>query len=280
MSSCTCLSFVLPADQEEWFSLELWAQGATGVQLSEVEAGQVTLQAYFPDPLPFDLTARQAQWATRGLQLSSEALIEEEDWLAAYRRSARPFDVGRRFLIDPGEPGVAPETTGRFVLRVPARRAFGTGTHESTQLILEWLESLDMAGTTVLDLGTGTGILAMAALRLGAASVVGLDVDPQAVVLARENALLNAMSVPLAAGELGCLGDARFQLALVNIIPANWISEASSLRRLLTADGRAIFSGITTADEGRTLDALDRAGFRVAEQRSKNEWTALCAWSR
>ena len=224
LSSCTCLSFVLPADQEEWFSLELWAQGATGVQVSEDETGQMTMQAYFPDPLPFELAVRQAQWATRGFQLSSEALIEEEDWLAAYRRTARPFDVGRRFLIDPREPGAAQAQTDRFVLRVPARRAFGTGSHESTQLILEWLESLDMAGTTVLDLGTGTGILAMAALRLGAVSVVGLDVDPQAVVLARENAVLNMTSIPLAAGGLGCLGEARFQLALVNIIPANWIS--------------------------------------------------------
>ena len=276
MSSWTRLSFVLPADQEEWFSIELWARGATGVQISEATPDRVRLQAYFPDPLPFELAVREPLWATRGMHLSSQELIEEEDWLATYRRSARPFDVGERFRIDPGEHGDAVPQTSRIVLRVPARRAFGTGSHESTQLILEWLESLDLSGTRLLDLGTGTGILAMAARRLGAVSVVGLDADPQAVVLARENGMLNATSVQLAVGGLSCLGQVRFDLALVNIIPANWISEASSLARILTADGQAILSGITTEDGPCVSDVLGRADFEVVERRSKNEWMALC----
>jgi ribosomal protein L11 methyltransferase len=166
---------------------------------------------------------------------------------------------------------------GRETLRIPARRAFGTGSHESTRLLLEWLEDLPMAGLRVLDVGTGSGILSLAAERLDAGQVVGVDLDPVAVWLARENCRLNGGSVRLVVGDLRCLGGAAFDLAMVNILPAEWLADASALRGLLTAGASALLSGIPRDQAAEVARAVARCGLTVREERTAGDWMACRA---
>ena len=113
--------------------------------------------------------------------------IPEGDPLEAFRAASRPFAVGRRFWLDPGDPSDSAPPAGRIALRVPASRAFGTGGHESTRLALAALEDEPLEGARVLDAGTGSGVLALAAAALGARQAVGYDTDADAVFVARDN---------------------------------------------------------------------------------------------
>jgi ribosomal protein L11 methyltransferase len=197
-----------------------------------------------------------------------------------YRRQARPFALGRGFFVDPGEPELD-EREGipaSGVMRIPARSAFGTGSHPSTSLVVEILETLDLTGRLILDVGTGTGILALVAMRLGAGRVVALDLDPAAAIAAHENARLNGSYFGVLAGRLGALGAEKwFELALVNILPARVEPDLEDLVRLLAASSEAIFSGMLAEQEERTRERLEDLGFEVRERRVEGDWCALRA---
>src|SRR5262249_18536591 len=131
--------------------------------------------------------ARRAGAALSASRIPStiDADVVEEDPLAVFRAASRPFPVGKRFWLDPGEPPHAAAPPGRIALLLPASTAFGTGGHESTRLALESLEEQPIAGAEVLDVGTGSGVLALAAAALGSRRAVGLDTDAEAVFVAR-----------------------------------------------------------------------------------------------
>ncbi len=210
------------------------------------------------------------------------------DWIASYRAAARPFPVGRRLWLDPREPEAPkePAPAGRRTLRIPARGAFGTGSHESTRLILELLEEMDLAGLRVLDLGAGTGVLSLAALAFGARSVLGLDIAPAAVFHARENRRLNGLEgrgPVLVAGTLralrpappGARFDLGFDLALVNVIPEVIAPDLPLLPPLLGSRAAVVVSGALTASRSAVLAAWRGLGFRPAEERVAGEWLAI-----
>jgi ribosomal protein L11 methyltransferase len=209
--------------------------------------------------------------------------VAESDWLAVYRDKARPFALGRRFWVDPREPGEAAEVPeGRLLLRLPARTAFGIGSHESTRLAVELLEETAVAGRRVLDVGTGTGVLAFAALALGAASAVAFDVDAGAMIHARANAALNGCRPALFAGVTESLAHiARFDLALVNIIPEVIVPEMPGIARLIGGEaggasgGEMILSGILAERGDWLLDHAAAAGFRERARRQAGEWIAF-----
>lgn len=283
MTSYHVRTFLLPAEHEDELAAELWSHGTLGFEIRNDGPGRLRLLAYFTDPP--DLGALlSSPWCERGVEPAVETLLAEQDWLAAYRRAARPFDVGRRFRIDPGEISetdtAAEPAPGRFLLRIPARTAFGTGSHESTRLVLGWLEDLDLTGRTVLDVGTGSGILSLAALRLGAARAVGIDLDAQAVCLARHNGELNrdpgGGHLALAAARLGALRPwPRFDLALVNVLPERILSEIGDLPALLRPGGEVISSGNLWERRGEILAQLAERGLEPVEERCDGEWVAF-----
>ena len=226
----------VPPEHEETFTADLWARGALGCEIRD--HGEIV--AYFPDPPPEALLAWDlAEWRGRGVESGAQEALEERDWLAEYRSRASPIEVGRRFLVDPGDAADAStvRSQGRWLLRIPARTAFGTGSHESTSLAVEWLEDLDLRGLDVLDGGTGSGILAFVALKLGARRATGFDIDPASALVARQNGELNRgelrdLRPQFFAGRPAALRDvARFDLAVVNVLTSLGLTSAGEKRR-------------------------------------------------
>lgn len=202
-----------------------------------------------------------------------------EDWLANYRESVQPFAVGSHWWIEPHPETPSPVPPGRVPLVVEPRTAFGTGSHESTQLILTVLEEMEVAGSRVLDVGTGTGILALAADALGARFVVAFDIDPEAVWVARQTTGLQSWSprVHYLLGPISCLGRADFDIVVCNMISKNFIPLLEDLRRLLASAGRLVLSGLLHVETEAVSKVLDEHGFEPGSQAVMGEWTSLTA---
>jgi len=194
--------------------------------------------------------------------------VEEADWANAWKAFYKPMRVGRHLVVTPPweTPDLAP---GDLPIIIDPGMAFGTGSHPTTQLCLEALEDVVHPGCSLADVGTGSGILAIAAAKLGAASVLATDIDPLAVKIARENALANGVKVevqePLPQGV--------FDILVANILADVVIGLSQTLASL--TGGTLIASGIidTRAEDVRT--ALHSVGFGSIETRTSGEWVAL-----
>jgi ribosomal protein L11 methyltransferase len=206
--------------------------------------------------------------------------IAEEDWAEAWKTHYHPIPVGRRLLV---LPAWLPVPQGdRLPLILDPGMAFGTGTHPSTQLCLAALEEHLQPGATVLDLGCGSGILGIAAARLGAARVVALDTDPVAVEATRQNAARNGVSEVIEAAEgsleaaLDLLGPSPSELTMANILSS--VLETmlrDGLARTVGPDGVVILSGIL-ADQVESMTRVAEAmGLRLLATLSDADWRAL-----
>lgn len=276
MNRFRCLTLELPSDREDELTVALWSLEPLGIEIAE--DGDVSrLDVWFAEAVPAEVEGVLAPFAAELVRQGVREEVEQ-DWLATWREAAQPIEVGNRWLIDPREPEAqAPPTGGRELLRVPARRAFGTGSHESTRLILAWMEDLDLAGRRVLDLGSGSAILSIAAERSGAACVIGVDIDPVACFVASDNRRLNDSEVSLVAGKLDALRHQSFDLALVNILPGNWVSAAPRLAEVLMPSATVLFSGVPAVDQADFEARLLEAGMPCVEARFEGEWSALRA---
>ena len=208
--------------------------------------------------------------------------VREEAWANAWKQYFQVQRVGRRIVLRPSWRDYEP-APGDVVIALDPGQAFGTGQHATTRLCLEALEQRLRPGTAVLDLGCGSGVLAIAAALLGAAHVDAVDIDPPAVEATRENAERNAVAacVRVARGSLGeswpfaQSPDGRYDLVLANI-SARVIQElAGPLVGALRADGLALVSGIVDDQAEATCEALAHAGGRVVERRAEEEWRLL-----
>lgn len=264
------------------FSAEVWSLGTLGLELSEPEPGSVVAAVYFCLPPTCEVRELAAgQRTIPGARLLGADEVASRNWQADQRRRARRIALGRRWLVDPREPGGPPEAEAgdRRLLRIPARTAFGTGSHESTALLAELLEETAVAGRRVLDVGTGSGILAMMALGRGARWVLGIDSDSSAVVVARANVLLNRLEVRLAAASLEALRvpahPAAFHLAMANLLPHELRPELPRLVRCLQPAAEVLVSGLLRHQEGAVLAELAGHGLRYRRRRERCDWVAL-----
>ncbi len=202
--------------------------------------------------------------------------IADQDWNAIWTASLRPIQIGKRIRIRQSWNAGDPEFKG-IELVIDPKRAFGAGYHATTQMILEWLEDHTFAGARILDIGTGTGILAMAALRLGAASALAIDNDPVAIECAREYAALNSFGDELdfriasfEDGRLGCFDRVVANLD-IRALPA--LSDA--LPGLLVKDALACISGLLIQDFEEIAETLSRAQLKIIARFEREEWMAL-----
>ncbi len=271
------VSCTLPDRSEEELAALLESWNVLGCQLDEEPPGRIRVTVYLP---PGDLdTASQLKDALRllGAERLDVGSVDDADWLGSYRESLRAFPVGATWWIDPhpDEPTPAPEGRNRLVL-VP-RSAFGSGSHESTRLILTALEERQLDGKRVLDVGTGSGVLSIAAMRRGAGLAVGFDVDPLAVWVARDtvNRQESPAAVRLFLGELDAVGDGRFDLVLVNIVSGVLVPLLSGIRRVLAPGGEAVLAGLLLEEQDFTEREAEAAGFEVSARGVLGEWLSL-----
>lgn len=215
--------------------------------------------------------------APRGYDADLSTEIPEGDPLEAFRAASRPFAVGRRLWIDPGDPGEGPVPDGRVALRLPASRAFGTGGHESTRLALLALEEEVLPGMHALDAGTGSGVLALAAVALGARRAIGFDTDREAVFVARENARRHLFGARVAffAGPAQACGGA-FPIVIANMLPEELLPILPSLAARLASGGRLVVSGIPAEREEDLAARLRARRLRLLSRYRENAWSCLC----
>lgn len=264
----------VPLDEEELALADLFELGTLGTETRSAAAPHLTvLMAYFADRPGLEAELRHTLGSLAGVEVERDQ-VPEIDWVARFRETFRPLAAGH-FLIAPAWDVPEP-TAGQRLLRVDPGRAFGTGTHESTRLCLAALESLAAAGPLgrVLDVGTGTGILAVAACLLGAAAVAAVDNDPEAVASARLHARLNGVGFGVVLGDGGQPFRAgSFDLVLANIQAPILLAKRDELLSLCASGGRLILSGLLQDDLSAIRAAYGEAG--ALSPSSDGEWVAV-----
>lgn len=200
--------------------------------------------------------------------------VEQEDWQNAWKKYYHPMDIGRRLAV---VPGWEEYQTDRTVITMDPGMAFGTGTHETTSLCLETLDELVQGGERVLDIGTGSGILAIAALKLGAAQAEGVDIDPMCVRTAGENAQRNGVAdrFRVLVGDLSDKASGQYQIITANIVAAAILSLAPHVPALLAPGASFIASGIIDTRREEVLAGLRAAGLEPVEVKEKRGWVCV-----
>ena len=219
-----------------------------------------------------------------GLTMTAKAL-EETNWEESWKDNYPAVEVGKNLIVVPYWQ--AEETNGRTPIILDPGLTFGTGAHASTQMVMESMEQIVKPGFNCLDLGSGSGILSLAALRLGAASAIGIDIDPKAEDIARENAAYNGFGSPEFTALTGNvtadkalmskLGENEYDLVLVNIVADVIIGLSPVLPEFLTQRSTLICSGILDTRLDDVVAALEKAGLTITEIRQKEDWRCVTA---
>lgn len=244
------------------------------------------LTAYFPDTDRIEETvgrirekiAALSQFGIRNQPFRVDhELVQEENWANSWKQYYKTMKVGERIIIKPvwEEYEALP---GELVVEMDPGMAFGTGSHETTRLCVELLQEYIHGGETVIDVGTGSGILAIAAARLGAGKVLAIDLDPVAVDSARINVEYNKLSqITVKEGNLLDEAESGADVIIANIIADVIIAMAPDLKRLMKPGGIFIGSGIISFREEAVQEALEASGFTVLQIRDDNDWRAIAA---
>ena len=200
--------------------------------------------------------------------------VEQEDWQNAWKQYYHAMDIGRRLAI---VPGWEEYDTDRTVITMDPGMAFGTGTHETTSLCLETLDELVQGGERMLDIGTGSGILAIAALKLGAKEAEGVDIDPMCVRTAGENARRNGVAdrLTVLVGDLSDKASGVYNIITANIVAAAILSLAPAVPALMAPGAKFIASGIIDERRDEVLDGLKAAGLRPVQVKEKRGWVCI-----
>ncbi len=275
------------ADEEQTVRLTQAAVEAGGLG-SQLDQRQLTIY------LPRDASGATREAALRELDREVAELgwaplnwtlgkLEDEPWALAWKADFRTTPVGRRLLIRPawelGEPPPG-QWAGRLTLWLQPGMGFGTGRHETTRMALELLEETVRPGDSVLDFGTGSAVLALAAARLGACGVAAIDIDADAIDNATENTEINGLSDRIRLIQADAPGTApgRFDLIVCNMLPQNALVHLTALVSVLeSSQSRLIYSGFPTDQIDEVETAFAVAGLRSLQFHRLGEWAACVA---
>jgi ribosomal protein L11 methyltransferase len=215
-------------------------------------------------------------------------LIHEVNWMESWKEHYHPIPIGSRLLILPA--WINPPDDGQIPIRIELGMAFGTGTHPTTQLCLELAEDFiaslgEKEGLTVIDIGCGSGILSIAGIKLGAVKALGVDIDPQAVRAAEENAELNQakQQFELGIGSVAEVRAGKFTIQKAKLVFANILAPVlvkmlnQGLGELVMPEGCLILSGILAEQSAEVERTLQERGFHQVEKRQMGDWVALAA---
>ena len=249
----------------------------------------VLVKAYFKDDQTAQETLLLVQEKLReigrldlGFDAGSLAVehtsVHEQDWAKNWKKYYKPFHAGERLVIKPSWETYA-EKAGDLVLELDPGMAFGTGTHETTFMCMEQLEKYVTPGCKAIDVGCGSGILALAAAKLGASDVLAIDLDELAVKVAAENTVKNGLSdrVRVVHGDLLEKADEMADVIVANIIADVICFLCGPAKKHLLPGGTFICSGIIREREDDVQQALAAAGYAVCNRLAKGSWVCLAA---
>ncbi len=263
-------------------------QGSPGITQEDVKGRGLkreALIAYFPDDRSFDpLKKKIAKYlesiskSRRTSFLLKHRTIRQEKWAEAWKENFKPIRVSNRLVIKPPWEKW-PAQKGQIVVEIDPGMAFGTGTHPSTQMCLRLLDEIIPSFTrkpSLLDVGTGSGILAIAARKLGVQKILAVDTDPVAIENARANGRANRIKagVLFRTGSIGGLKRA-FDLVAANLLPQEILALADGLPRCVAPGGLLILSGLLTRQKKEIAGVFARHGFAVIDSRKSKGWAAL-----
>ncbi|WP_258298074.1 50S ribosomal protein L11 methyltransferase [Paenibacillus peoriae] len=268
--------------------------------LNDIPEGQAIIKGYFAEEVDMDRIRSQIE--PRVEELRSFDIdpgkvqyelktVDEDDWANAWKQYFKPLRVSDRLTIKPTWEDYEPASEEEKIIELDPGMAFGTGTHPTTSLCLRMLESVIKGGEEVIDVGTGSGILAIGAVKLGAKHVLALDLDPVAVSSARENTRLNGLEERITIKESDLLSvlnasDPTLGIQLpVKLVVANILAEIillfiDDVYKALEPGGIYIASGIWKNKEEVVETALKAAGFEIAEISRDEDWLAFVARKR
>ena len=200
-------------------------------------------------------------------------LIEDQDWNEEWKKFYQPIQIAGKFIVKPGWIDLTPDSD-KILIEIDPQMAFGTGTHETTQLVIELMLNYSHSPARILDIGTGTGILSIAAAKLFNARIFAFDIDPVAITTTKNNIIKNkvAKNIELFCSDHVTIKDNRFDLVLANINRSVIFEMLPSICEILTISGMAIFSGILIEEKIRFLDYLKNFPLRVVHEKRKDEW--------
>ena len=267
-----------------------------GEELFENSGRTPTVTLYFERDEQGALLLREAEAAVRALaQNDAQGFfgglktrvddVRSEDWENNWKQYYKPFTVGSRLLIRPSWEPVPPGARDRRVLTIDPASSFGTGSHATTRLCMEALDGMELSGASVLDMGCGSGILAAAAVLLGARDAVLCDIEPTAVQTAEENvrraAAGNGAGVTALCGnwlEDGALaarlrGRGPYDVVCANIVADVLIAMCGGLASMLRPGGVILLSGIIDSRRSEVLAAFEQAGLRLEYEKNRDGWT-------
>ena len=211
------------------------------------------------------------------VKLETEGL-REEDWAEAWKQYYKPIKIGEKIVICPAWERYTP-AEGEIVIRMDPGMAFGTGTHETTRLVMRFLQDVIAGGERVLDLGCGSGILSLCASKLGASFCAAYDIDPVAVRVAEENVKADgADNIVCGVSDLLRSVDTtggKYDFVVANIVADVIIRLLPDVGDYMTEDGRMIVSGIICPRAEEVRAAIAENGFSVVEERQENDWLAI-----
>ncbi|HEX6101156.1 MAG TPA: 50S ribosomal protein L11 methyltransferase [Thermoanaerobaculia bacterium] len=261
------IDFEDPAEEERILST-LYLTASTGSTST-----QNTVSAYFDSPEDRDAAAELfGDLETRAFER------ERLDWLEKYQQSLEPLFIGERFVVVPDAALLQGRAEAAlYTLVVPQEQAFGTGSHETTSLCIELLEGLALGGKRALDIGAGSGILALAAHRLGAAKAIAFDNDTDAYGALRDNRIRNGVpdaAMPLFIGSVEALRGGAFDVVTMNIIPEVILPLLPDVVPRLAEDARLVLSGILVVKRGDVVEAARAHGLKLIDERARGEWWA------
>ena len=256
--------------------------------LQEKLQGLSQIKLYLEDTDTAGMARLQKLLEKLKLPMAVKAL-EETNWEESWKDNYPPQEVGEKLIVLPYWLADA-DNSGRLPIILDPGLTFGTGAHPSTQMVMENMEVMVKPGASCLDLGSGSGILSIAALRLGAGSAIGVDIDPKAESIAQENAAYNGFSAPAFTALTGNvtedtalmtrLSENHYDIVLVNIVADVIIGLSPVLPHFLEETSTVICSGILDTRLQDVTAALERAGLEITSVRAKEDWRCVTAKRR
>ena len=286
------ISIETSREAEDALSNLFMEMGSGGAQIEDdnSDPDRIVVSAYFP---PDDTIGERVSKITELLKNMREMNInagtgrvsihrlDEKEWTEPWKEFFKPIPIGERILIHPSWEDAGAPSSRDILIQIDPQMAFGTGRHSTTILCLELLEDVLKGGEKVADIGTGSGILAIAAKKLGARQVIAVDIDPKAVPIARENARTNGIhdGIHVVCGGLLNPIRGRYDVIVSNIVSKVIRLMIPDLRYYLNTGGKLILSGILGDEVSEIQNELENNGLAILETRHHEEWAGILAES-